>query len=124
MSNIKTYTPAEMAEAFTHLVAQADTSVEDRHEELMKLKKEELVALIMESEKTRNHKGITVQDLAKAMLKSEDHLGVNYETIAQAIRILIPDAQTSSKSIASYVSKKGEDWNLPARYLIRQSKVK
>ena len=122
MSNIKTYTPEEMAQDFTSLIAEP--VVEDRHEELMKLKKEELVAMIMESEKTRSSRGITVQDLAKAMLKSEAHLGVNYETIAQAIRILIPDAQTSSKSIASYVSKKGEEWNLPARYLIRQSKAK
>jgi uncharacterized protein YjdB len=100
-----------------------DLSQEDALEakkiELHKLTKDELVDMILESQKAKRTD--TVQDLARAILSDEELIAASYEQIAEAIRELKPDAKTSSKSIASYVSKKREEWNLPQR--IRISKA-
>jgi len=86
---------------------------------LMKLTKEVLVEKLLENKKEARTD--TVQDLAKAILSDEDLIASNYEDIAEAIRTLKPGSKTSSKSIASYVSKKREEWNLPQRIRISRS---
>ncbi len=86
---------------------------------LLKLTKEELVAQILESKKDKRTD--TVQDLARAILSDPEFIAANYEQVAEAIRALKPDAKTSSKSIASYVSKKREEWNLPQRIRVSRS---
>jgi len=88
---------------------------EARKEELMKSTKEELVAKIIELE---TNKSGTVQELAKAILKDEKFIAADYGMIAEAIRQIMPEAKTTSKSIASYVSKKKEEWELPRRIRI------
>ena len=93
-----------------------EEAVEARTIELTKLTKDELVAHIIAQES--NKKTGTVQELAKAILKDEDMIAANYDVIASAIREIMPDAKTSSKSIASYVSKKREEWELPQRIRI------
>lgn len=121
---IEVFTPAEMADRFATLVdspVESDTSA--REAELGKMSKAELVELLITAEAKGKRSGVTVQDIARAMLSDEDCLAVNYETIAQAIRLMVPGAQTSSKSIASYVSKKKDEWDLPPRYMIRTKKV-
>lgn len=90
---------------------------EAQKEALMKLTKEQLVDQLMEAQA---HRSGTVQELAKAILKDEELVAASYDTIASAIREIMPEAKTSAKSIASYVSKKKEDWGLPPR--IRVSK--
>ncbi len=126
--DIQIFTADEMAERFDNLVvadgesAEVDTSA--READLGKLNKTELVAHIIGLEAKGKRTGTTVQDIARAMLTDEACLAVNYETIAEACRILIPGAKTSSKSIASYVSKKREEWSLPVRYMIRTPKAK
>jgi len=92
-------------------------AIDDR-EELMKLTKAELVEKLLETRKTARTD--TVQELARAILQDEELVAANYEDIASAIKTLKPGSNTSSKSIASYVSKKREEWNLPLR--IRVSK--
>lgn len=96
-----------------------DEALETRTKELEAMKKEELVQLVLSKETRKDSKPI-VQDLAKAMLKDEDLIAANYEQIAEAIKVIMPDAKTSSKSIASYVSKKKKEWDLPARIRISQ----
>jgi len=92
--------------------------VVDDREELMKLTKAELVEKLLETRKSTRTD--TVQELARAILQDEELVAANYEDIASAIKQLKPGSNTSSKSIASYVSKKREEWNLPLR--IRVSK--
>lgn len=126
--DIQLYNAEEMAERFENLVVadgeekEVDTTA--RESELGKLNKTELTAIIINLEAKGKRTGTTVQDIAKAMLKDEGCLAVNYDTIAEACRILIPGAKTSSKSIASYMSKKREEWNLPIRFMIRTPRVK
>ncbi len=125
--NIEMYSAAEMAERFSDLVVDGETPEIDtsaREAELMKLNKTELVEMIIGLEQKGKRTGVTVQDIARAMLSDEACLAVNYETIAEACRLLIPGAKTSAKSIASYVSKKREEWDLPIRYMIRTPKNK
>ena len=95
---------------------------EARVAELSALTKSDLVDLIISKEKEKRTD--TVQELAKAILKDEDFIAASYETIAEAIRVIKPEAKTSSKSIASYVSKKREEWDLPPRIRVTQPRVK
>ena len=78
--------------------------------------------MILDSQKEKRTD--TVQDLAKAILKDEDLIAANYEVIASAIKELKPGSKTSSKSIASYVSKKREEWQLPPRIRITAQRTK
>ena len=125
--DIQIFNAQELAERFeTLVVAEGETQEVDtsaREDELTKLTKAELVEMIIGLESKGKRTGTTVQDIAKAMLKDEECLAVNYETIAEACRILIPGAKTSAKSIASYVSKKRDEWDLPVRYMIRTPKA-
>ncbi len=105
-------------EGFNEDLSQEEVLVA-RTAELNKLNKEDLVALIIEQESTKRTG--TVQELAKSILKDDDFIAASYETIANAICEIMPGTKTSSKSIASYVSKKREEWELPQR--IRISKA-
>ncbi len=89
--------------------------------ELMKLNKDELVERLIQA---TSHRSGTVQELAKAILQDEELIAANYETIADAIKVMMPTAKTSSKSIASYVSKKREEWELPPRIRIATQRPK
>ncbi len=126
--DIQIYTALEMAERFENLVVaegqEKEIDNDARIGELEKLNKAGLIELIVGLEAKGKRTGTTVQDIARAMLTDKDCLATNYETIAEACRILIPGAKTSSKSIASYVSKKREEWDLPTRYMIRTPKAK
>lgn len=126
--DIQIFTAAEMASKFEDLVVaegeSQDVDTTAREADLHKLNKDGLVALIISLEAKGKRAGTTVQDIARAMLTDEDCLAVNYETIAEACRLLIPGAKTSSKSIASYVSKKREEWDLPIRYMVRTPKAR
>jgi len=108
-------TTSEIVEKYSDYNPSLDTeaALEAKRDELHKLTKDELVSQILESQKeTRKD---TVQDLAKAILRDPELIAANYEQIAEAIRELKPEAKTSSKSIASYVSKKRDEWDLPQR---------
>jgi len=95
--------------------------VAQRVKELMTMTKEDIVNILIEKEKSK--KTDTVQELAKAILKDENMIAADYETIAMAIREIRPEAKTSSKSIASYVSKKRDEWELPQRIRITRPRA-
>lgn len=124
MQNFNLMNAEQIAEKFASLAASTTepTIDEAREAELMKLTKQELVSMILVHEAPKAAKTTNVQDIAKAILQSEECLACNYEEIAGACRILIPGAQTSAKSIASYVSKKRTEWALPDRILVRSQK--
>lgn len=86
-----------------------------RTEELSKMKKDELVAMIIGLEKKPVDAKPKVEDIVKALLVDEDCAILPYESIAQLVHQAIPEANTSSKSVASYFSKKGEDWGAKKR---------
>ena len=110
----------EIVEKYTNFTVDSEEGLAARMAELSALKKDELIDLIISKEKEKRTD--TVQELAKAILKDEEMIAADYETIASAIRVLKPEAKTSSKSIASYVSKKREEWDLPMRIRVTKQR--
>lgn len=116
MSNLEKVQNAMKAarEILTAAVAAQPVTV-DRKEELLKMTKAELAEIIIKLEKPKADKGVTIQELAKSLLVSPDCATLTYSDIAELIREAMPEAETSSKSIASYKSKFGEDWGVVPR---------
>lgn len=106
---------------YTDFNIDSEEGLTARTHELEKMNKADLIALVIEKEKVKRTD--TVQELAKAILKDEEFIAADYETIAMAIRELKPEAKTSSKSIASYVSKKRDEWELPVRIRVTKQRA-
>lgn len=94
-------------------------AVETRRAELLAMKKDELVARVLELEKPKNEKAFTVEALAKNILEDSTCAVLPYKAIAALIVSKVPDAKTSDKSIASYVTRHKEDWNVVPREKIQ-----
>lgn len=75
---------------------------EKRQKELSKLTKDQLVDLVLGTEKFTN---VKVEDMVKLVLEDERCAWLDYETIANLVKESMPSAKTSNKSIASYASK-------------------
>ncbi len=119
--NINIPTQAEIVAAYSNFTVDSEEGLTQRTQELEKLNKAELVELIISKEKEKRTD--TVQELAKAILKDPELIAADYEMIASAIREIKPEAKTSSKSIASYVSKKRDEWDLPQRIRITKARA-
>jgi len=115
----------DIIQKYSHVVADPESANEEaianRTEELMKLTKAELVQMILAGE-ARNSSGIKVGDLAKMILQDEELVTASHNDVAEAVRQLIPGSKCSHKSIATYVSKKRDEWNLPDRIQIRKAR--
>lgn len=103
--------------AKSHVKAQLDdtpTMKENRRKELNKLKKAELIDLLLIKEKFRSLK---IEDLAKPILEDPKCAWLDYASIAAMIKEVMPEANTSSKSLASYASKypKQKGWVVQPR---------
>jgi len=121
---MKLATIKEAVEKFGELVSTdtlVDDSIATRIEELNNLEHQELVDMIISYER-RKTTGIGVGELARAILTDEDFITLSNGDVADVCRQLIPGSHTSHKSIASYVSKKREEWNLPTRITIRRAR--
>lgn len=92
-----------------------------RKAELSKMTKDQLMDFIVSLEYKPGSK-IKVGDVAKAILRDPDFITASHQVVADAIKIIVPGAETSAKSVATYVSKQGAEWDLPERIIIRQSK--
>jgi len=103
--------------------ASKEDYAKEREADLQAMTKAQLIALIVDLEYKPGAR-VKVADIAKLILKDEEFLTASHGTVAQAVKALVPDANTSSKSIATYVSKQSEEWGLPDRIIIRQSKPK
>ena len=79
-----------------------DNPVEARTVELEKMKKADLIKMIIASE---SFSGTKVEDLAKPILADEDCVWLDFATIAALIVEVLPNAKTTKKSIATYASK-------------------
>ena len=95
----------------------------EREAELHSMTKNQLIAFIIDLEYKPGAK-VKVADIAKLILKDEEFLTASHDTVAQAVCQLVPGANTSSKSVATYVSKQSEEWGLPNRIVIRTAKPK
>lgn len=90
--------------------AQKPDVILARTTELEALTKKELVAHILTLERPKVEKGVTVEDAVKAIVTNADCACLDYNTIAALIVASGIGDKTSSKSVASYMSKKGEEW--------------
>ena len=119
--NVNIPTQDEIVQAYSNFTVDSEEGLIARTTELEKINKADLIDLIISKEKEKRTD--TVQELAKAILKDPEFIAADYEMIAGAIREIKPDAKTSSKSIASYVSKKREEWDLPQRIRISKQRA-
>ena len=88
--------------AKSHLEDATDHPLETRTAELEKMKKEDLIKIIIGHESFR---GTKVEDLVKPILADEKCTWLDYETIATLVKEVLPGAKTTGKSVASYASK-------------------
>lgn len=105
----------EIIAEFTAKNTGAPDVVAARTEELEKLSKKELVAMVVALEKPKSEKPFKVEDIAKALLEEPACSIFTYEQIAGLIHQAIPEGKTSSKSIASYASKHKSEWTIVPR---------
>ena len=73
-----------------------------REAELKKLTKDQLVELVLGTEKFTD---VKIEDMVKLVLEDERCAWLDYETIASLVKDCVPSAKTTNKSIASYASK-------------------
>lgn len=93
-------------------------AIEARKAELLGMKKDELVELILGHEKPKNV-GVKVEDVAKAILESPECACLTYDQIAGLVTGAFPDRNTSGKSIASYASKRKDEWSIVGREKVK-----
>jgi hypothetical protein len=117
LHQIKAANAAATAIIQTFVAGHADTpdAVALRTEELEKMSKKELIAHVLVLEKPKTEGGIKIEQVAKAILESPECAMLTYEQIAGMIVAVVPDAKTSSKSIASYASKRKDEWAIVPR---------
>jgi hypothetical protein len=78
-------------------------------------KLEYLIAKIVELEKPKSKDGITVESVARKFMEAPELSLFTWPQIALLVKRVLPEANTSSKSIASYASKRKEEWNIAPR---------
>ena len=76
---------------------------------------EHLIAKIVELEKPKTKDGITVESVARKFMEAPELALFTWPQIALLVKRVLPEANTSSKSIASYASKRKEDWAIVPR---------
>lgn len=86
--------------------------MESQEEVLMKLTKEELVARLIQ---VQTASGLTVATVIRRFLEEPDCALLNYEQISTLVQQVLPDAKTSSKTVASYASKQRDTWTIIPR---------
>lgn len=83
------------------------------------MKKEEaiqhLAAKIVELEKPKSKEGLTVETVARKFMEAPELCLFTWPQIALLVKRVLPEANTSSKSIASYASKRKDEWNIAPR---------
>jgi hypothetical protein len=99
--------------SFTGVVPEDAAAV--RAEALKAMKKEELIAHILELEKPKSAKEVSVETVARKFMEAPELSLFNWAQIALLVHRVLPESKTSSKSIASYASKRKEEWSIVAR---------
>lgn len=78
-------------------------------------KVEALIAKIVELEKPKSAASVTVETVARKFMESPELCLFNWAQVALLVRRVLPESKTSAKSIASYASKRKEEWNIIPR---------
>jgi beta-lactamase regulating signal transducer with metallopeptidase domain len=99
--------------SFTGIVTE--DAAEVRKAELATKSPEELVEIIMSLEKPKTTGGLTVETVARKFMEDPALAMFTWPQIALLVKRVLPDANTSSKSIASYASKRKGDWKIAPR---------
>lgn len=100
--------------SFTNGVETDEAVIAARTAELKALTKDDLIAKVLELEAPKAESTVKVEDVARAILTDPDCALLNYEQVAAVIAQGL-GSKTSGKSIASYASKKKEDWDIVPR---------
>lgn len=93
--------------------------VEARTEELKAMKKDELIARILELEKPKAEVKVKTEDVAKALMESPECAVLTWGDVADLIVANGLGEKTSQASISSYASKKKDEWNIVTREKLR-----
>lgn len=101
--------PEDAAEARKAALLEEVTSMKSAE------KVEYLIAKIVELEKPKTKDGITVETVARKFMEAPELALFTWPQIALLVKRVLPEAHTSSKSIASYASKRKEDWAIIPR---------
>ena len=94
-------------------------AVEVREAELKALNKTDLIARILELEKPKSDHKVKVEDVARQLMESADCAVLTWGDIADIIQNAGLSEKTSAASIASYASKRKEEWNIIPREKLR-----
>lgn len=92
-----------------------EDAIQARTEELAKMKKDELIALIVGLEKPKADHKVTVEQVAQALMESPECATLTWSDVADLIVTSGLGEKTSQASIASYASKKKDVWNIVPR---------
>jgi hypothetical protein len=95
--------------------AEVTDKVEERREELLSMSHEDVVELLLKAEKVKADKPFTIEAIAKPLLENPALAIFTYDQIASVVRKHAPEAKTTAKGIASYVSNHKDDWNVVPR---------
>lgn len=106
---------------FKATVDSTPSATEARTEELKTMKKDDLIALILNLEAPKADKGIKVEEVAKALMESAECACLTWGDIADLIVTSGLGEKTSAASIASYASKRKDEWNIVGREKLRFS---
>ena len=115
LTKIKSAQTAAQAIIASFASEQPVDAVEVRKAELVSLKKDELIARILELEKPKADNKVKVEDVAKALMESTECAVLTWSDIAELIQTSGFGEKTSGASIASYASKRKEEWNVVPR---------
>lgn len=105
----------EIIDSFIGQLSDEPDVVEARKKELADLTTDKLIQLVIGLEKPKVERAFKVEDVVKTILEAPECAIFNYDQIASMVHQVLPEAKTSSKSVASYASKRKEDWDIVSR---------
>ena len=82
---------------------------------VMQAKINALADRILELEKPKTKDGLTVEAVARKFMEAPELALFTWPQIALLVHRVLPESKTSSKSIASYASKRKEEWSIVPR---------
>jgi hypothetical protein len=94
---------------------QPTDAIAVRREELKALKKDEIIELLLIAEKPKAEHGLTVETVARAFMEAPELAMFTWSQVAMLVHRVLPESKTSSKSIASYASKRKDEWAIAPR---------
>jgi hypothetical protein len=76
---------------------------------------EYLLDAVLAAEKPKASGGLTVETVARAFMEAPELSMFTWSQVAMLVHRVLPESKTSSKSIASYASKRKDEWAIAPR---------